>query len=973
MISKTFNRNEDNFTPRYVVISLAMLITFTIFIMLINYALKLSTASTFHAHKIDKNMDHKGATSTANVLKRHTDNYTFRYVVTLISLKTFYSTNTYFAKSSIFFNSYASRIDKPKLMHIQNIEGAIGWTLTKTNSAVDNNCSLLSKRKLSAAAGQLPNSFKTNARPSGTRGGHFLKSVNIVISSRSRIPLDDPGASSIPTTGDHLLKRFTRSKKENCCGLFSNCRMSKRHEVKNEFENIINLQSLFSEGHFGVPMVIITVNEDGSYARPAFEMDIYEKWNEHQVLKRYSNFVGRSIADKIENGQTYNVKWFKDRVLELVRDSIVERIDYLEQHEIQFHVPVTDPAQITENHKNFLEGLQKLRGAIEKIKEQLKADKTVEFSRICLIPGSRVPFDVYDKTFHWVYSNCFSVSSMNMTALDQRVLEESLNWDIIDNVRLNHKWIHQTVEEQKGIFVDTAGHRRAIIIKDTKIKKEFAQLWDLLLAKTHYRKVDPSAFAEGPTTRGNHLERKHEHVALPENYDDEKEDPDPEDKETCYRVAEGEDSDDSTHRCEERCEYCRFINLNGTYFREMRYRKPGNRLYKTDVCDSSSTSSPNSEAEDAGTEERPKMDHTVGYDKAGNNQPTRPQSYEVFKAYKDEKRLEQSETRGAYYFEDLPPILNTQPPLRNRNQRIVGYLSETEEEHRFGFGYEKKPVEAHPDVDVSSMTRGVFLDYMRMTADMLYGDTIGQAYSPQRIMVQAIENNKGNSVTRRYPDWFNRIRTRMTELNCRAIWAQAEMTNFCKELLFEDTSEKTESEEDAKHTLCPLCEVSDQETVDNHICSLRQAHRDRMAELGFFGKRVTTMPAGDQLTSSDDEPSIVWQNLTSSLKKKKSSGSGNPKASPHEDEYEADNELEVTDAEANRPYELTPAMYSGVDINPYFEGQTSEAAEDTTPVAADPEQPTQAVAISRIERLTQAEGGASDNEVNRALCNNKSG
>ena len=64
---------------------------------------------------------------------------------------------------------------------------------------------------------------------------------------------------------------------------------------------------------------------------------------------------------------------------------------------------------------------------------------------------------------------------------------------------------------------------------------------------------------------------------------------------------------------------------------------------------------------------------------------------------------------------------------------------------------------------------------------------------------------------------------------------------------------------------------------------------------------------------------------------------------------------------------------AGVDINPFFEGQTSEAAEDTTPVAADPEQPTQAVAISRIERLTQAEGGASDNEVNRALCNNKRG
>ena len=166
---------------------------------------------------------------------------------------------------------------------------------------------------------------------------------------------------------------------------------------------------------------------------------------------------------------------------------------------------------------------------------------------------------------------------------------------------------------------------------------------------------------------------------------------------------------------------------------------------------------------------------------------------------------------------------------------------------------------------------------------------------------------------------------------------------------------------------------SDQETVDNHACSLRQAHRDRMAEPGFFGKRVSTMPTGDQLTSSDDEPSITWQNLTGSLKKKKLSGSGKPEASPHDDEYEADNELEVTDAEANRPYELTPAMYSGVDINPFFEGQTSEVVEDTTPVAADPEQPTQAVAISRIERLTQAEGGASDNEVNRAFCDSKKG
>ena len=973
MTSKIFNRNEDNFTLRYVVISLTTLIALIILITLINCSLKLSTACTFHAHKTDKNVDHQGATSTINVLMRHMDNYTFRYVVSFISVRTFYLTDTHYVKLSALFNFHAPRIDEPELMHIQKIEGATGWNLVKTNSAVDNNRSLLSKRKLSAAAGQLPTSLKTNVGPSRTRGGHFLKSVIIFTFSRSRISLDDPGASSIPTTGEYLLKRFARLKKENCCGLFSNCRMAKTHIVKNEFETITNLQSLFSEGHFGVPMVIITVNEDGSYTRPAFEMDIYEKWNEHQVLRRYSNFVGRSIADKIENGQIFNVKWFKDKVLELVRNSVEERIDYLEQHEFQFHVAVTDPAQITENHKNYLEGLEKLRGVREKLKDQLKADKTVEFSRICTIPGSRVPFDVYDKTFHWVYSNCFSVSSMNLTALDQRVLEESLNWDIIDNVRLNHKWIHQTVEHQKGIFVDTAGQRRAIIIKDTKIKKEFAHLWDLLLAKTHYRKVDLSAFTEGPTTRGNHLERKHEHVALPDNYDDEKEDPDPEDKETCYRVAENEDSDDSTHRCEERCEYCRFINLNDTYFKEMRYRKPGNRLYKTDVCDSSSTSSPNSEAEDAGTDERPVMDHTVGYNKTGNNQPTRPQSYEVFKAYKDEKRLEEGEAHASFYFEDLPPVRDTQPPLRNRNQRIVGYLSETEEEHRFGLGYESKPVEAHPDVDVSSMTRGVFLDYMRMTADMLYGDTIGQAYSPQKIMTQAIETNKGNSVTRRYPDWFNRIRTRMTEINCRAIWAQAEMTNFCRELLYEDTSEKSESEEETKQTLCPLCELSDQETVDNHVCSLRQAHRDRMAEPGFFGKRVSTMPTGDQLTSSDDEPSITWQNLTGSLKKKKLSGSGKPEASPHDDEYEADNELEVTDAEANRPYELTPAMYSGVDINPFFEGQTSEVVEDTTLVAADHEQPTQAVAISRIERLTQAEGGASDNEVNRALCNNKRG
>ena len=67
-------------------------------------------------------------------------------------------------------------------------------------------------------------------------------------------------------------------------------------------------------------------------------------------------------------------------------------------------------------------------------------------------------------------------------------------------------------------------------------------------------------------------------------------------------------------------------------------------------------------------------------------------------------------------------------------------------------------------------------------------------------------------------------------------------------------------------------------------------------------------------------------------------------------------------AEANRSYELAPAMYSGVDVNPFFESQAVEADEVTNP-----NQSIQAVVAARIERLTQAEGGASDNEVNRAV------
>ena len=959
MISKTFNQNEDNFTPRYVVTTTTTLKTLTILIMLENYAFKPSTLSEFHAHMTVKDMDQQGATSTSTLsnLNNHDDNSTLRYVVTHITMIAFGTMNIHFTKSSPSSFLHAPRNGDFRLMNKRNIEGA---TSKQTNSAFDNYRSLSSKHKLSAAAGGLPFSLKTNVCPQRTRGKHAFKTAKIIAKLTSSTTPNDPGSPSTLLKGECLLKRFYSPKKENCCALFSTYRMAKIHRVKNEFETITNLQSLFSKGRFGVPMVITTVNADDSYTRPAFEMDIYNSWNEHQVLKRYSSFVGGSIADKIENGQTFNAKWFKDNVLGIIQTAVEDRIDYLEQHENEFHMLISDPAQITEGRKNLLEGLRKLRVAKEKLINQLKTDRTVEFSRICYTPGSNVPFDVYDKTFHWVYSHCFSVSSMNMTALDQRVLEESLNWDVIDNVRLNQRWVHQTVE-RKGIFIDTAGQRRAIIIKDTKNKKELAQIWDLLLAKTHYKKVDPDAFNEGPVTRGNHLARKHEHVALPDNFEDDKEDPDPEDRRICYQVEEhGEaSSDDSTHRCEERCEYCRFIKLNNTFFKEMMYRKPGHRLYTKNECDSSSTSSPNSGAEDAGTEKRPLIDHTIGYNKAGNSQPTRPQTYEVFKAYKEEKRLEQGEAHAAFEFEELPPILNTCPPKSVRNRKIIGYLNETEEKQRYGLGYGAKPVEAHPEVEVSSITRGVFLDYLRMTADMLYTDTIGQVYRPQKIMVQAIETNKGNSVTRRYPDWFNRIRTRMTELNSRAIWAQAEMMNFCKDLVFEDTSEKTESEEEAKNSLCPLCELSDQETVDNHMCALRQTHRNQMGELGIFGRRVSTMPVGDRLTSSDEEPSVVWHNLT---KKKRHNNLGERRTSPLEDEYEADNELEVTVAEANRPLELTPAMYSGVDVNPFFESRAVEADEVTNP-----NQPIQAVVAARIERLTQAEGGASDNEVNRAV------
>ena len=205
MTSRTFNRNEDNFTHRYVVITTTTLKTLIILIMLENYAFKPATLSVFHAHMTVKDVDQQGATSTLSNLNHHDDNSTLRYVVAHITMIAFFTMNTHFTKSSPSSIFHAPWNGNFRLMNKRNIEGA---TSKQTNSAFDNYCSLSSKHKLSAAAGGLPFSLKTNVSPYRTRGKLVFKTAKIIAKSTSRTPPNDPGSPSTLLKGEYLFKRF---------------------------------------------------------------------------------------------------------------------------------------------------------------------------------------------------------------------------------------------------------------------------------------------------------------------------------------------------------------------------------------------------------------------------------------------------------------------------------------------------------------------------------------------------------------------------------------------------------------------------------------------------------------------------------------------------------------------------------------------------------------------------------------------
>ena len=356
----------------------------------------------------------------------------------------------------------------------------------------------------------------------------------------------------ISLTGDRLFKQFFSINKY--------CAHSNNYRRTMEQEPIVNVQSLFRRRGYDVPMLVVTRDNADKFVQPVFGLDDYAKWNENQVIPKYSRSVGKAIVAKILEHQQFDATWLKDDVLKVIRTALKESME--EKEEI-----ADDLSCFSEDRAVLQNEIRILDNALTGVRDQLNVDKTLEIHRYVTLPGNMISFNAMTKTFHWKFANCFYVSACT-NRLDHTVVEESINRDIIRNIRNNKTWLVNVLDHGRGFFVDSSDVKRAIILKNSDIPEDRIQTFDLANAITHFEPVDVEAFKTGPITRGNHLSRGYEHQALPEDYEDEESDPDPYDLDSCSRInREDEDYLDCLqHVCAHSCELCREQALNARYY-----------------------------------------------------------------------------------------------------------------------------------------------------------------------------------------------------------------------------------------------------------------------------------------------------------------------------------------------------------------------------------------------------------------------
>ena len=669
-----------------------------------------------------------------------------------------------------------------------------------------------------------------------------------------------------------------------------------------ESDPIMNIQTLFRRRNYDVPMLVATRNDADDLVHPVFNMDVYAEWNENQIVPKYSRVVGKAILAKILESQPFEPAWFKDEVLRVIRTALEEDIE--EKQEV-----VDELSIFSWERPNLMNKIRIMTNALNEIKHQLNTDKTLETYRYVKLPGNTVMFNALTKSFHWKFVNCFHVST-RMNSLDHKVVEESINRHILQNVRNNEFWLRNVLNYGRGFFVDGADTRRAIVLKNTDDPDERVMAHDLANAITHYEPVDLDAIRPGPTTRSSHLSRGYEHQALPENFEDEESDPDPEDLDVCSRI-DGEDVLACLNQtCRLDCELCRENALTARYYidNEVSTTPRAQRheiRYRLDVRTSSSSSA-NSDTSN------PQIDHEVAYNLTQANQPTRPPTTELLTGYTIpdlpythetpraddvppdtlsgyvDPRLIPGAVHDAFRFEDLPPITEAGPPTGRRNEKIVGYLrgpcSEDPEKHGgLDDSYEMNEKErrerglrrGHDEVRVGAIHLGEVLDYIRMRSDTLYADTIGEVYTPRKVIAQSLAEGTTNVVTRRYPFWTNRVRTRAHERRSSFRSAQWEMLRFCyeRELSETTTDSSSESKSDEKSETkiqndCSICEMSDNggnDLKDNHICNLRKERK----KFSIDNEIVVQPPRERPYDSSGEDHTGAEPKLKAELKKKR--------------------------------------------------------------------------------------------------------
>ena len=699
------------------------------------------------------------------------------------------------------------------------------------------------------------------------------------------------------------------------------CAVPTHFRVIMDADPIANVQTFFTLRDYQAPMLVTTTNDANDPVEPVFGLDNYFKWNDNQSIPKYSRVVGKAIVVKILKPEPFEPSWFKDDVLEVIDTAVKE--DLTEKKEI-----MADLSILSEGREKLAKKIDILSTTCEAIKRQINTDKVLETHRFVTLPGRRVSFNALTKSFHWKFVNCFNHST-HMSALDCRVVEESISRHVLQKVRENNSWLRNVITQGGGFFVDGSGTKRKIVLKITRNPGERVRMHDMINALNHYEPVDMDAVRSGPTTRQSQLSRGYEHQSLPDNFEDDESDPDPEDRNACTRIDADSVLACVNRTCPQGCEECRSLTLMARYYYDnnvndtprAQRRRARHRL---DVRTSSS-SSPGSDME-PGERPRAQINHEVAYNLTESNQPTRPQTARVLCGYAipdlnspapraddippgtlaeyRDPRLIPGAVQEAFEFKNLPPISEAGPPSSERNCKIIGYLNHPMSEDPARYGDPEDGVEmndferrqlglrrGHREVKVGAIYLGVLLDFLRMRSDMLYANTMDDVYRPKEVIVKCLNKGWTNQVTKRYPHWFNRVRTRAFERRCSYKSAQLEIFLFCHDL--EHTSEEDnntdESSNSKKENSCPMCELSDNggnELRDNHTCKLKKDRRDFSKD----NKLVVQPPRERPYDSSGEENISIRPMLKANSKKRRL----NTEAKSGVADYDADNEDEHT-------------------------------------------------------------------------------